>query len=178
MSAVICNNFPQSQVFMKIVIPFSCCINHFCVQVLREAIDEMGGTSHEPTSRRITVEAEPVATEKLKYNVPVSGTEKDDRSFLIECDLPGFFCTLPWKKHVMINNNQCLTFSLPVLTAASTSETIGHVTVTSTSGISPGKPIITDTLSIVVNMFTISNYINNSIIRNIFSSNNGCGKLE
>ena len=64
-------------------------MHHFCVQVLREAIDEMGGSSHEPTSRRITVQAEAAATEYLNYNVPVSGTDKDDCSFLIECYLPG-----------------------------------------------------------------------------------------
>ena len=53
----------------------------------QEAVDELGGTSHAPTARRISVEAEPDATMNLKYNVPIRGTQKDDHSFLIECFL-------------------------------------------------------------------------------------------
>ena len=67
----------------------------------QEAIDKMGGISYEPTSRRITVEAEATATEKLKYNVPISGTQIDDCSFLIECYLPGSTSMLPQKKHII-----------------------------------------------------------------------------
>ena len=67
----------------------------------QEVVDEMGRTSHEPTSRRITVEAESGATKKLKYNVPISGTEKADRSFLIEYQLPGSTSKLPQKKFII-----------------------------------------------------------------------------
>ena len=131
----------------------ACCYrHHFCVQVSQETIDEKGGTSHEPTSRRITVEAEAGATKKLKYHVPVSGTEKDDRSFLIECHLSGSTSMLPQKKFNINYNDQCLPFSLTGMTAASTSEASSHVTVTSTSGTSPGKPIVIDFLNIVINM--------------------------
>ena len=56
--------------------------------MLREAIDQMGGISREPTARRITVEAEPEANKNLKHNVPITGTQEDDCSFLIQCDLP------------------------------------------------------------------------------------------
>ena len=69
----------------------------------REAIDEVGGTNHEPTSRRITVEAEAAATEKLKYNIPVSGTQTDNCSFLIEYYLPGSTSMLPQENISLIS---------------------------------------------------------------------------
>ena len=98
------------------------------------------------------MEANPDATETLKYNVLVSGTEKDDRSFLIEYQLPGSTSKTPQKKIIINNTDQCLTFSFPAITATGTSETSGHITATSRSSTSPGKSIIIDTLSIVVIM--------------------------
>ena len=64
----------------------------------QEAVDELGGTSHAPTARRITVEAEPDATMNLKYNVPIMGTHTDDHSFLIECYLTDSTSRLPQKR--------------------------------------------------------------------------------
>ena len=61
----------------------------------REAVDELGGSSHAPTARRITVEAGPDAAMKLKYHVPITGTHKDDCSFLIECYLTDSTSMLP-----------------------------------------------------------------------------------
>ena len=75
----------------------------FCVQVLRGAIDQMGGISQEPTARRITVEAETDATKKLKYNVPIIGTQEDHCSFLIKCYLPD--STSKQLQKGYINNN-------------------------------------------------------------------------
>ena len=65
----------------------------------QEVVDRM---EPEPTSRRITVEAEPGATKSLKYNVSISGTEKDDRTFLIEYQLPA-----AGKKSFKIIINKC-----------------------------------------------------------------------
>ena len=66
----------------------------------QEVVDELGGSSRAPTTRRITVEAGPDAVMKLKYHVPITGTHRENCSFLIECDLPDSMSKL-FKRRVL-----------------------------------------------------------------------------
>ena len=54
------------------------------------------------TDRRITVRAGTGAVDHLSYSVPIIGTEKANRSFLIECDLPDSTSMLHQKEYVLL----------------------------------------------------------------------------